>query len=231
MTVSPFSLRATPGTAHRGTRSDVPRCSEERRGGELDIMPVLDVGTGVGYLRRAWSCLLALWGGSSWGAPLAVFWRFKGRGRPGEDDRGSKAGRRDGAGRLMPVADDGVEVLGSGSRGSLAADACFGWGVVESMMAANYASGDNPIAPEAVPLDHRHLSPRQSRPGSAMAMRGLADEAPAPIRLTPTTRFADSGAEHSLTQKEAQLFVLSSTLTKHTRKDKKGRQQETGPAK
>ena len=118
MTVSPFSLRATPGTAHRGARSDVPRCSEGCRGGELDRMPVLDVGTGVGYLRRAWSCLLlALWGcgGGSGGAPLAVFWRFRGRGRPGEDDRGSKAGRRDGAGRLMPAVEDGVEVLGSGS--------------------------------------------------------------------------------------------------------------------
>lgn len=50
-------------------------------------MPVLEVGTGVGYLKFA----------------LAVCWRFNGRGSAGDDERGSKAGRSDGAGRFVPV--------------------------------------------------------------------------------------------------------------------------------
>ena len=50
-------------------------------------MPVLDVGTGVGYL-----C-----------APeLPVFWRLMGRGRPGDEDSGSNGGSRAGAARLVP---------------------------------------------------------------------------------------------------------------------------------
>jgi hypothetical protein len=48
MSVSPFSDSSTAGTAESGARS-VP--AEERWGGELERMPVLDVGTGVGYLR------------------------------------------------------------------------------------------------------------------------------------------------------------------------------------
>jgi hypothetical protein len=32
-------------------------------------------------------------------------WRFAGRGRPGEEERGSKAGRREGAGRLTPAVE------------------------------------------------------------------------------------------------------------------------------
>lgn len=38
-----------------------------------------------------------------------MFWRFRGRGRPGEEESGSKGGSRDGAGRLEP-ADDGSGV-------------------------------------------------------------------------------------------------------------------------
>jgi hypothetical protein len=51
-------------------------------------MPVVEVGMGVGYDRRA---LLA-----------AVACLFAGLGRPGEDDNGSNAGSRLGAGRLTP---------------------------------------------------------------------------------------------------------------------------------
>lgn len=55
------------------------------RGG-LDEKMVLE-GTGVGYLRKACepACL------------------FDGRGRPGDEDRGSKAGRSEGAGLLTPA--------------------------------------------------------------------------------------------------------------------------------
>lgn len=73
MTGSPFSGSSSDGTAERGARSDDVRIKEGRpccwdwdgtasrawkcvvgawpRGGELDMMPVLEVGTGVGYLR------------------------------------------------------------------------------------------------------------------------------------------------------------------------------------
>lgn len=61
-------------------------------------MPVLEVGTGVGYLRNA----------------LDDAWRFAGRGSPGEEERGSNAGRSEGAGRLIPA------ILGSeGSKALL----------------------------------------------------------------------------------------------------------------
>lgn len=83
---------------------------------------------GVGYRR--------------WGAE-PTFWRFAGRGRPG-DDEGSKGGSRDGAGRFsgdgavdeavdeVDDADDVVVVVGAGSATSAAA----GFGVGESMAAA-----------------------------------------------------------------------------------------------
>lgn len=60
------------------------------------MIPVLEVGTGVGYLRKA----------------LDVACRFVGRGRPGEEERGSKAGSKDGAGRFTPAVE--------GSEGSSA---------------------------------------------------------------------------------------------------------------
>lgn len=67
-------------------------------------MPVLDVGTGVGY--RRWAPVPE---------PVPTFWRLGGRGRPGEDERGSKGGSRDGAGRLSGEpeddADDGFAVV------------------------------------------------------------------------------------------------------------------------
>jgi len=52
-------------------------------------MPVLEVGTGVGYLEKA----------------LATACRFIGRGRPGDEERGSNAGSREGAGRLTPATE------------------------------------------------------------------------------------------------------------------------------
>lgn len=91
-------------------------------------MPVLDVGMlGVGYRR--------------WGAE-PTFWRFAGRGRPGEDE-GSKGGSREGAGRFSGDSDadeavddvdvdDVVVVNGAGSATSAAA----GFRVGESMAAA-----------------------------------------------------------------------------------------------
>ena len=48
---------------------------------------MLEVGTGVGYLRKAWE--------------LAC--RFEGRGKPGEEESGSNAGRRAAAGRFLPA--------------------------------------------------------------------------------------------------------------------------------
>jgi hypothetical protein len=50
---------------------------------------VLEVGTGVGYLRNAFevACL------------------FAGRGKPGEEESGSNAGSNDGAGRFTPATD------------------------------------------------------------------------------------------------------------------------------
>ncbi|TFB01397.1 hypothetical protein CCMA1212_006990 [Trichoderma ghanense] len=62
-------------------------------------MPVLDVGTGVGY--RRWAPVPE---------PVPTFWRLDGRGRPGEDERGSKGGSRDGAGRLRGEPDDDDDV-------------------------------------------------------------------------------------------------------------------------
>ena len=55
-------------------------------------MPVLEVGMGVGYLRKA----------------LDVACRFEGRGRPGDEDKGSNGGSSDGAGRLMPAIEGRV---------------------------------------------------------------------------------------------------------------------------
>lgn len=62
------------------------------RGGLDDRMPVLEVGMGVGYFRKA----------------LDVACRFEGRGRPGDEDKGSNGGSSDGAGRLMPATDGRV---------------------------------------------------------------------------------------------------------------------------
>jgi len=59
-------------------------------------MPVLEVGIGVGYLRKAFD----------------VACRFIGRGNPGEEESGSKAGSKVGAGLLTPATD--------GSEGSAA---------------------------------------------------------------------------------------------------------------
>jgi len=60
-------------------------------------MPVLEVGTGVGYLRNA----------------PEVAWRFVGRGKPGDDENGSNAGRSEGAGRFTPavVGSEGSSAL------------------------------------------------------------------------------------------------------------------------
>lgn len=75
-------------------------------------MPVLDVGTGVGYLRilapmdPARACLL------------------NGRGRPGEEDRGSKGGSSEGAGRFTPATVLVEEASSGGRAGSPVPVAC-----------------------------------------------------------------------------------------------------------
>lgn len=68
-----------------------------KRGGLEERMPVLDVGAGVGYLKKA----------------DAVACRFDGLGRPGDEERGSNAGSKEGAGRFTPwrVGSEGSRVL------------------------------------------------------------------------------------------------------------------------
>jgi hypothetical protein len=60
-------------------------------------MPVLEVGTGVGYFKKA--------------SPVACL--LSGLGRQGEEESGSKAGSNDGAGRLVPAMEgrDGSSVF------------------------------------------------------------------------------------------------------------------------
>jgi hypothetical protein len=87
------------------------------------MMPVLEVGTGVGSCLRPFSLSLP------W---LPVFCRLSGRGRPGEDE-GSKAGSREGARLFTPATapeeGSGVEVLengfSSGSVGSWASESSW----------------------------------------------------------------------------------------------------------
>lgn len=64
-------------------------------------MPVLEVGTGVGYFTKA----------------LAVACLLDGRGKPGEEERSSNGGSRLGAGRFTPAA-----VGSAGSRPLLLED-------------------------------------------------------------------------------------------------------------
>ena len=97
-------------------------------------MPVLDVGTGVGYL-----C-----------APeLPVFWRLTGRGRPGEDESGSNGGSRAGAGLLVPdaLADDEFNVEFEAEPGTLELAA----GSVGSPAASCSRAGGESIFPSQTP--------------------------------------------------------------------------------
>jgi hypothetical protein len=59
------------------------------------MIPVVEVGTGVGYFCIACS--------RAEGEDRACL--FEGLGRPGEDEKGSKAGSNVGAGRFTPIAD------------------------------------------------------------------------------------------------------------------------------
>lgn len=90
------------GTADKGARSVVDaRFRDGRtagRGGEEEMIPVVEVGTGVGYLAYMES--------RPEGEKRAC--RFEGRGKPGEEeDSGSNAGSREGAGRFFVPAKDG----------------------------------------------------------------------------------------------------------------------------
>lgn len=69
---------------------------------------MLEVGTGVGYF---WNAL------DPRSPSRACF--FNGRGNPGEDERGSNGGSKDGAGRFIPRMLDEEEDTG-GSEGSSA---------------------------------------------------------------------------------------------------------------
>jgi hypothetical protein len=98
---SPFSGRVIEFTAERGARSesmDWVLCKpglEPKRGGDEDRMPVVEVGIGVGYLPWAFSRS----SGGEWALLL------EGRGKPGEEENGSNAGSRLGAGRFTPAVD------------------------------------------------------------------------------------------------------------------------------
>lgn len=91
-------MSITDRTSESGARSETDDCvrwSEGRgptRGGLDERIPVLEVGTGVGYLRKA----------------LEVAWRFAGRGSPGDEERGSNAGSSEGAGLLTPAVEGSV---------------------------------------------------------------------------------------------------------------------------
>jgi hypothetical protein len=101
--VSPFSFSSMEGTVERGTRSDAVDCVRCRaglgptRGGLEERMPVLDVGAGVGYVRKA----------------LAVACLLFGRGRPGDEDKGSNGGSSEAACRFTPAVEgrDGSGVV------------------------------------------------------------------------------------------------------------------------
>ena len=84
-----------------------PGLEERPRGGEDERIPVLDVGIGVGYLKREFDPI------DSPGAFLLV-----GRGRPGDEDRGSNGGSSEGAGRLVPAILEGEETSAGGGGGS-----------------------------------------------------------------------------------------------------------------
>jgi hypothetical protein len=107
---SPESGRMMVGTEESGARSDTEdwvRCRPGlpfcKGGGEEDRIPVVDVGTGVGYFLYAASCCE--------GEPSACL--FEGRGRAGEEEKGSKAGSSEGAGRLTPAVagNDGCRLI------------------------------------------------------------------------------------------------------------------------
>ena len=88
------------GTVESGARSENVESVLERPGrrargncgGDEEITPVEDVGIGVGYL-----CFSLYFDGEMWAT------RFAGRGRDGEEEKGSNAGRSDGAGRFTPA--------------------------------------------------------------------------------------------------------------------------------
>lgn len=104
------------GTADSGARSvktdavrSIPGPAPWTRGGDDDKMPVLEVGTGVGYLANA--------DGPRPGSRACL---LEGLGSPGEDDRGSNGGSREDADRFTPALLGKDEVDAGGSEGSSA---------------------------------------------------------------------------------------------------------------
>ena len=103
--VFPLSESVTDCTAESGARSDKMDWVRRRPalgtmcGGEEERIPVVDVGIGEGYFRYA----------SSWCEGECLACRLAGRGSAGEEEdeeEGSKAGSRDGAGRFTPAAEE-----------------------------------------------------------------------------------------------------------------------------
>jgi hypothetical protein len=97
---SPDAGSIIVGTAESGARSESedwvrsrPGLGSGIRGGDEERIPVVDVGIGVGYSRYAVS--------RCDGDNIACL--LEGRGKTGEEDRGSKAGSSEGAGRLTPA--------------------------------------------------------------------------------------------------------------------------------
>lgn len=80
-----------PSTFAEDERANIGLENSARRGDD-DRMPVVDVGIGVGYLRKALE---------SKGLSRACL--FDGRGKPGDEESGSNGGKRDGAGRFVPT--------------------------------------------------------------------------------------------------------------------------------
>lgn len=115
---SPCSESSIEGTVDNGARSETAEkvlVEPGRRvriggGGEEEGMSVEEVGTGVGYER---SLLADFACGDAWGR------RFMGRGSVGEEEKGSNAGSRDGAGRLVPTAGEMGTGAGLGEEGIL----------------------------------------------------------------------------------------------------------------
>ena len=96
---SPSLSNSMEGTVESGARSEKVEVALEflegrvlGGAGDEGTTPVEDVGTGVGYISCPWS--------KEEGETRR---RFGARGRDGEDERGSKAGNSEGAGRFAPA--------------------------------------------------------------------------------------------------------------------------------
>ena len=109
---SPCSSSSSEGTVESGIRSEnddsvLGLCGRRDCGGDEEIMPVDDVRIGVGYL-----CISVYFEGETRATRLA------GRGREGDEEKGSNAGKSDGAERFTPMTGEigSVGVLPGGEE-------------------------------------------------------------------------------------------------------------------